>query len=431
MVNKKIYRIVIIVFSIFLLGCSAKTSQSNISYDTDFMNIELHNISSNIDIREIDFSNEYLFVDEYSNFVDYLILDERLEQLTTKDFFNGIFEILDFYDNYLYLLSSLPVINNNRTGITYYDTLARINIDKKYIEIDLSYTEGVFFDNTQFGYNLILENLENRAIFRFVESGILEDGIRSTFFRKTFPIYGEDIDLINRLTTGRIFEIFSPRFPFVYHSNDYSIIIYIQDNTYILGYILNSNNMFNEILRYEITNHENDLQTGMFPIYAFGNSYGIYFQIVTLENGFLDFDGKSSLYFYSFETNTYEEILRLKDNIVHINKKNDILVFEYFGIDTPRELTGRVLFKNNETYFTIPKISPSNRIVESYIYDVYIYIISSEYLIHINTIDNSYSYVNFSHFDGYKITNVIISNNKFIFISDNKTNLSLTIFSFI
>ena len=212
------------------------------------------------------------------------------------------------------------------------------------------------------------------------------------------------------------------------YAGEYIILNFVEGNSYILGYIRLNDAIehflmvdpnppsfvrFNEVLRNDFDIDENGLMTGKIPVYAMGDENGFYFQFVTLDGGHLDFDGVSELYFYSFIDGVYTHILDLDDNITHINGRNGIIVYNYYSVDNPNTMAGRIVFLNTGDKFIVPHITPVNDIFHSYIGDEYIYITSADYIIVFNIGEQSFDYLNLRSLSAGDRSNVRWHNNQF------------------
>ena len=192
----------------------------------------------------------------------------------------------------------------------------------------------------------------------------------------------------------------------------------------VLGYINNNNSEFVEIYRksYEISN--GNLYTGDIPITINGNNHGVYFQIISLENELLDFEGSSALYYYSFQKEEVVLKLNLTDKIIYIDGDEDVIVLEYYSVDNPREQTGKIISFQDNTIVDIPGVRPSNNIKNSNLKDdlFYIHTLSGLYIFNLK----EGKFVNFDIDSSYQ-SEIKLFEESFAFLSVDSKKVILSI----
>ena len=315
-----------------MTGCgNFATPSADIPTDTSFNEIEFAQMQGDWVLTTVPINNNFLFREirdtGYTTFSSYNVWDFEEDPTHVSDFLAHVFELVAFREDHVYVLASSPARGHE---IGWYTTLARINYRAEYIDHDTAHTDGGIFGSIQFAYNLRFYFDDQVTHFYHIDARrVYDGGIRSTLNRSVWSIEPSQNELSEM---NAIWEITSARHPFVAYEDDHIIFIYIDDTDYVLGYMKYENTLFVELLRFPFTMDEDGRMSGRLPVYAAGNGYGIYFQIITLDNGFLDFDGESTLYFFSFEGGHYKPVLQLSDHITYINGRDNILVFNYHSV---------------------------------------------------------------------------------------------------
>ena len=381
MVKKLFVLLVVLIFQ----GCGG------VLWDSDLEMIEAR-------VVERDWNVERIVLDETLE-LNFLLpqpnreLDPH-EIIDETRFLSLIFDLVAFTETELYVLSLNPELDGGHDGNPhegYTEALSRINLAENVIDYGLSGSIGSFFGGFSFAHNINF--FDDFAWYSFFEGWIHQGVVVFHYGQDRWTI--DDTGEVERLErTGWSAQhdlIHSPQMPIIAYSQDYIILNFILDNAYILGYI-NFEDLaspsrdilshLNIVVSNEFT-VEDGLFIGRLPMYAGGGRYGIYFQVIEL-------DGRSSVYFYSFLTGEYRRLLSLSDRIEYVNGADGVLVVDYFGGD-PLVETGRIVFVDDGAVVTIPMITPVNPITYSFIGGGYIYILSDEYVIFYDVIENAFS----------------------------------------
>jgi len=347
-------------------------------------------------------------------FSPYYKWDVDFDPLTMDYFINNVIDLVTFRDDYLYTLTLLPVLMRDNS-VHWATALSRINYSEGFVDYAMHGMAAPLFGGTDFAHHIKHCYDRNTTAFFYVDSNERSRGISNTLFKIEWATDDTKQTPLLPYHSREIWRRYSPRRPFISYADDYVILNYIYENAYVLGYIRYSDHtmQFNEVVKYNFIVDENELITGRIPIYASGNEYGIYFQIITLDNGHLDFDGVSTLYFYYFETGKYAPVISLSDNITYINGRNSILVYNYYSIDNPNVMTGRIVFLGDYESVIIPHVTPVNDIISSRIEDDFIFIISWDYAILYNLLTQSFHYLNITTLSNGLRSNIRMFENQF------------------
>lgn len=131
---------------------------------------------------------------------------------------------------------------------------------------------------------------------------------------------------------------------------------------------------FIQIYRADFEITKGNLYKGDIPLNANATEEGIYFQIITLNNERIDFEGTQMLYFYSFESKKYMPKLKLSDKITYSKGNEDMVVVNNYSVDDARALTGKIILLKENSVIDIPETRPANSISNSLIGEEHLFI---------------------------------------------------------
>ena len=378
-----------------LSGCSNNAVPGFVALsDRSFSEYHFNLHESNFNVESIAVDDNFVFSQSTLPPISVLELigvdvdqfyDEDTSDSILMDFFlNSIIDLLGFDETYIYVLSNLPMIDGPYDYDGFFTTVSRINLVEKYIDYHfLSIGPGSlhgfhlfehmrFFDSQIFLYYLWVRESP-------VSSGLLDSELMQV-------IFGYEIRTIFTNNDNRITN--------VAYTNNYMILNYIDGDDYVLalkrfdepdnmslhGLSTQYAGEFIEIFRSEFIIEDGILYTGQLPIYAGGDENGVYFQVITLDREMLDFEGTSALYHFSLETRTVNPVFELSDKITYMSGNDDLIILNYYSIDAPTELTGRIFLLNENAKITIPYITPMNDIIQTFFLDDLVFIVSRNYL---------------------------------------------------
>jgi len=342
--------------------------------------------------------------------------------LTVNLFYESIIDLVAFRDGHIYTLaiSHETMLDNSLENSRPYTFISQINYTDRYIDL-MMYASGARpFGGIDFAHYIRFNHERNITTLYYVESRPMNGHIWSRLI--TIPWRIDDSSRVSTSPYERrpdTWQCESPRHPFISYSDEYIILNYIEDNSYVLGYIRydDPRMRFTEVVRYDFTVDEDMLMTGRIPIYATADSHGIYFQVITLDGEHLDFGGESKLYFFCFESRIHERILHMDDSITYINGRNGILVYNYYSVDNPRAMTGRIVHLDDNWSVTIPHVTPVNDIIFSAIEDEFIFIVTTENIIAYNLQTREFLYVDVNSLSNGLRSNIRMSGNQFGWLS--------------
>lgn len=333
MVNK--INLIIVIFIVMVLsGCSAmRTAPSDEYLD------ENQSIKSDIDFVEQKFTNNNeegnFLVEEYELNESYTLLNENNNSKNSMDEIFPIGGLIGYDKKYIYVI--------------HYDEestlISRINYIEKYIE------KGIYIKSDRMIYS---SHLTNNVLY--IGEYEVKDNILLTSLKR-ISLEGNDFS-----KEEEIFYNEYSKFPEINYSEEYLTIGYVKDNNYIIGYINYDDDEFIEIYRSEFVINENHLYEGDVLLNANGMGDGIYFQIISLDNEQLDFEGTQRLYFYSFKDDKSITKLELSDKITYVKGNEDIIVINNYSVDNPREQTGKILSFKEGFYIDILETRAANSI---------------------------------------------------------------------
>lgn len=323
--------IILVGFVVMIIsGCSAlrTTPYSEVSAIQNFENI----VDSDEELINLSFINE-----EDRFYIETIEIEEYdyLEEISP------IISLIGYNDEYIYVLN----IEGNSTIVS------RVNYSEKFIEKEIYKCD----DGMIFSFNLNEDYLYIGEV-RIVEEELVSV-LRRINLQDEYNLFSEEI----------VFQNKHNRFPSISYSDDYIIVNYVSEGSYILEYMTHDSSELVEIFKSDFSIEDGHLYTGLIPLYANGNKHGIYFQVITLNNEPLDFGGTQSLYYYSFEKDEYMQKLTLHDKITYVNSNEDIAIINYYSVDNPRVQTGKIISFKNNTIINIPGTSPVNSVNDSFI----------------------------------------------------------------
>jgi len=333
--------------------------------------------------------------------------------LTIDLFFGNIIDLVAFRDGYIYTLVLSPevMLDNNHP----YTFISRISLMERYIDYFMHVSGTLPFGGIDFGHHIRFSHEQNITTLYYVDSRELYGGVSNTLFMVPWATDDDKPVHLPPFHSREIWHRESPRRPFISYSEEHIILNFIDGNSYVLGYIRydDPSLRFVEVLRYDFTIDEYGLIVGRIPIYASGDEYGIYFQVISLDREHIDFGGVSSLYFFCFESSSHEPILHLSDSITYVNGRNSLLVYNYYSVDNPRAMTGRIVSLDDNWSVTIPHITPVNSILYTSIEDEVVFIVSREHIIAYDLQTYSFNYLEVSSLSTGLRSNIRMSGSQF------------------
>ncbi len=341
--------LLIVIFTIFV-GCSAKRTtpfnNSKVSQiDKSLINVNYTDIGDVFSISRFVIDDEYTISDKNNKDMA-TYTKEDIEQILYTSTLIG-------YDS-----SNLYVLHNEEE----YLLVSRINFVSKHIEKNIYKCES----------KIIFSSCIINGFLYLGEAELVNNSLVSTLKRISLQ------DNEDKLYEEIIFKNGFPKFPVVSYSDDYVVINYSTSDKYILGYIHHNDDKIIEIFSSDFKVSNGNLYTGEIPLYGNGDKDGIYFQVISLENETIDFEGNQTLYYYSFAEDRYMPKLVLSDKTTYINGNMEIAILNDYAVDSPRTITGKIISFVDNTVTAIPKTRPSNSVEISAINGNYIMVSSSE-----------------------------------------------------
>ncbi|MCL2361138.1 MAG: hypothetical protein FWC73_04905 [Defluviitaleaceae bacterium] len=438
--KRKIYYLALTFFAIVLLYGCGRNIAAPIEYDEN---------AYKWTVERIVLADDFLFkqrqiIPPEIIFSPYIPSSDKSsgDALTVSLFFENIMDLIAFRDGniYIHVLSPDVIVH---TDDLHYTLISQVNYIERYIDIFRYASGALVFGGIDFAHHIRFNNERNITTLYYVDSRERQGNISNTLFMVPWATDDDKPAQLPPFRGSSIWHRYSPRRPFVAYTDEYIILNYIDGNSYVLGYMrhfdydinyygdiahymrhFEQSTQFVEVLRYDFAIGEDGRMTGRIPIYAAGDTYGIYFQVITLDDEHLDFGGESKLYYFCFESGNYKRILYMDDSITYINGNNGIIVYNYYSVDNPRVMTGRIVSLDDNWSVIIPHVTPVNDISYSRIEDDFIFIVTREHIIIYNLQAESFHYIEVSSLSTGPRSNIRMSGSQFGWLSfDNNSDI--------
>ena len=366
-------------------------------------------------ITQIVLEETFLFKGMHSSnattLAPYYVWDHAHEDrvLQMHDFLDNIIDLVGFRGENIYTLAMAPM--SGVAGWTgWYQTLSQINYTERSIVYSMHGLVSSFFQpetGVDFGFNMYFCNQRNITLFFHIDSRAVSNNLH--FSNTVVLAQWHNSCTGTELLPSILHQFYTHRRPFVAHTSKHIILNYIEDGAYVLGYMRNvPNSTFVEVVRYPFIINSDGSISGRIPIYAAGDEHGIYFQVITLENGHLDFDGTSAIYRYCFEAGGYSFVMALQDSITYINAHDGVIIFNYHSVNDPTAQTGRIVCTNTDSICMIPHITPVNDIIYSSFDGNFVYIATNTHALVYNLQTKQFAYFDISEISPLHRSNIRI-----------------------
>lgn len=88
---------------------------------------------------------------------------------------------------------------------------------------------------------------------------------------------------------------------------------------------------------------ENGTYKGQSIVYAGGNDLEVYFQVITMDNEYLESAKEVEIFEYCFDTNQVVEKINLDRKVLHLTGKNDFMILSEYEFDYPLISSGKIV----------------------------------------------------------------------------------------